>query len=200
MESPAPAPEAADPGVAKLPSVEIVGETLPDESYHPDNQLGLSEFQSPHVGGPGDGDATPYYPPESVDGASPTEPPKHGECDEKSVSHDHGQGSHEKPKSQLDTSEAEKFPTPKEIQEAWVSKFGEVQAPVMLSEAAAAARLRRVCQPNSKGEYKVPMEVVTKYKDVHDGRVDLMKLFEKVGHSPDRASAVPNQHSMHFLF
>jgi hypothetical protein len=69
----------------------------------------------------------------------------------------------------------------------------------MLSEAAAAARLRRVCQANSKGEYKVPMEVVAKYKDVHDGRVDLMKLFEKVGHSPDRASAVSNQNLMVFL-
>lgn len=193
-----PTPHAADPRVKKLSSVEIVEETLRDETYHPDNQLGLPEFQSPPFGGRGDGDATPYYPPGTVDGASPNEPPtKRESFEEKSVNHDRGQGSHEQ--SQLGMSENEKFPTPNEIQEAGVPTSGEAQPPAMLSEAAAAARLRRVCQANSKGEYKVPMEVVAKYKDVHDGCVDLMKLFEKVGHSPDRASAVSNQNLMVFL-
>ena len=59
--------------------------------------------------------------------------------------------------------------------------------PVLLSKAAANARLRRICTQNSKGEYKVPQEVIDQYLDVKKGREDLMKVFERCGHEPDRA-------------
>lgn len=56
----------------------------------------------------------------------------------------------------------------------------------MLSDAAARARLRRVCQANCRGEFKVPQEVVEKFKDPKGGREDLMKQFERCAHDPDR--------------
>ncbi len=56
----------------------------------------------------------------------------------------------------------------------------------VLSESAARARLRRVCTPNSKGEYKVPEEVIQQYTDPKDGRLNLMRQFEKCGYDPDQ--------------
>ena len=191
-----PTPGATGPGMKKLPSVEIVEDTLRDaESYHPDNQQGLEGYQSPT--GLGDGDATPYYPRGTVEGGPPNDESSH----EKSVKPDPQKTDMPeneevpKPTETHDPQgtampENEGIPKPTEIQnDDEVSELEGVVPPKMLSEAAAAARLRRVCQPNSKGEYKVPPEVVSKYKDIQEGRMDLMKLFEKVGHSPDRASA-----------
>lgn len=57
--------------------------------------------------------------------------------------------------------------------------------PVMISKQAADARLRRACAPNSKGEYKVPQQVVDEYADAKHGRANLMKLFERCAHDTD---------------
>lgn len=63
----------------------------------------------------------------------------------------------------------------------------EEKPPAFLSVAAAAARLRRACTPNSKGEYKVPPEVAEQWKDTTEngGRRQLESLFEKCGHETD---------------
>ena len=68
-------------------------------------------------------------------------------------------------------------------------KVGETEEPpippVMISKQAADARLRRACAPNSKGEYKVPQQVVDEYADAKHGRANLMKLFERCAHDTD---------------
>lgn len=56
--------------------------------------------------------------------------------------------------------------------------------PITLSDAAAQARLRRVCTPNSKGEYKVPEQVIKEFED-RNARMNLMKEFEKLGFDSD---------------
>ncbi|CAK9035003.1 unnamed protein product [Durusdinium trenchii] len=59
------------------------------------------------------------------------------------------------------------------------------QPPEYISPAAAKARLRRVCEPNSKGEYKVPKDIVDQFKD-KESRSNLEKMFEKCGNNPER--------------
>lgn len=59
-------------------------------------------------------------------------------------------------------------------------------ADLHLSDQAAAARLRRACTPNSRGEYKVPQQVIDQYADPKDGRLNLMRQFEKCGYDSDR--------------
>lgn len=132
----------------------------------PDNQLGLVQTPTESMIGEGGGDGrTPYYAPNQGD---EVEQPG----DEKS-----------------DAEELEEGENKEEVGEG-ENKEKEEQPPAPpLSVAAAEARLRRACTPNSKGEYKVPQQVIDQYLDVKGGRVDLMKLFERCGHDQDRAHA-----------
>lgn len=63
------------------------------------------------------------------------------------------------------------------------------QPPEYISPAAAKARLRRVCEPNSKGEYKVPKDIVDQFKD-KESRSNLEKMFEKCGNNPDKGQGL----------
>lgn len=154
---------AASPAATEMdaPPAEVVQvEASPPGKLLPDNQLGLTP--SP----PKDSEAmaTPYYPPpEGEDGGekSPPEPvdppnPEHTEAVE-------------------DVEDTQKV---EETEEPPIP-------PVMISKQAADARLRRACAPNSKGEYKVPQQVVDEYADAKHGRANLMKLFERCAHDTD---------------
>ena len=136
--------------------------------YQPDNQQGLYPDSVLPASTPGDQDATPYYERKCLDASCAKSPGESDAVEEvpPSGSHD-GAGKAPPPDAEADLSED--CPPP----------------PPMLSDAAARARLRRVCQPNSKGEYKVPQEVVDKFKDAKGGREDLMKQFERCAHDPD---------------
>lgn len=136
----------------------------------PDNQLGLADMQSPieSMVGEGGGDrGTPYYPPPNQVNEVET-PEASGTKSEKpdGKPEENGEDENVEEKSQ-----------------------DEEEPPNFLSAAAADARLRRICTANSKGEYKVPLQVIDEFLDVKGGRVDLMKIFERCGHEKDRAHA-----------
>ena len=142
-----------------------VGGTPPPPML-PDNQLGLEDIQTPLPSPLGGGDrqtpGTAYY-------ERPNEPPEAEPLEASGTKIENP--ANEKPEVD-EEEEGVEVPT---------------VPPVLLSKAAANARLRRICTINSKGEYKVPKEVIEQYLDVKKGREDLMKVFERCGHESDRA-------------
>ena len=175
LEVPSPAPPAeASPKEA----IEVEeSPARPAGTFWPDNQLGL-------------------FPPTPATPATPAPTPHaegEGQTGEK------GDGEDDQKKDDPMDVEPEKE-TGKPENENQISEMEEdgdedddCQAdkppPPMLSEAAAKARLRRTCQPNSKGEYKVPKQVLEQYADVKGGRLDLEKIFERCAHNPDGVSS-----------
>ena len=152
---------AASPADTELdpPPPEVVPvEASPVGKLLPDNQEGLTPSPPNDAINEDDPMRTPFYQPPEAEVAQ--EQPPLGPEDLNTIPEANGVE---------DTFEDEEPPIP----------------PTMLSKAAADARLRRACAPNSKGEYKVPPEVVDAYADAKEGRINLMKLFEKCAHDPD---------------
>ena len=63
-----------------------------------------------------------------------------------------------------------------------------LEPPAQISDKAVESRLRRVFQPRTNGEFKVPLEVVQQYQDKDNMRPKLKAMFEKVGYSADRVA------------
>ena len=55
---------------------------------------------------------------------------------------------------------------------------------VRISSQAMEARLRRVFTPNVRGQFKVPAEIVSQFKN-KKGRRNLEAIFQSCGFSPD---------------
>lgn len=150
------------------------------------SQLGL---ESPSSLAPA---ATPYY-----------EPPQNPDDGPKKDTKDNGQVGEVEPHEVDEAAEVgEKHESPQNGSDAkpgtksdsLVDSVGDssrgdldfdVPAPNYLSEAAAKARMRRICTPDCKGNFKVPQQVIDQFNDP-TARVNLMKMFERVGHDRDR--------------
>ena len=57
------------------------------------------------------------------------------------------------------------------------------EPPPALTDCAVDRRLRRIMQPRTNGEFKVPMEVVENWRD-HEKRSQVKLMFEKAGYHP----------------
>ena len=192
VEETQPDPDTAQGQLGKLNSVEVIGDT--PNSFHPDNQLGETQYQSPsHVRIPGnvaDSVQLEQKPTLLYENGKNTQEVVGG--DSEAAVADPPNETPTAPTVEAESKEASPL-KPRDLDLEGVFQHPSDQedepetpvAPTMLTQAAANARLRRVCTPNSKGEYKVPQQVVDQFKDLAK-RLDLMKIFEKVGHNPDR--------------
>lgn len=57
---------------------------------------------------------------------------------------------------------------------------------IRISASAVESRLRRVFQPNIKGQYKVSSEIVKQWQDKKKGRKSLEQLFQSCGFNVDK--------------
>lgn len=60
------------------------------------------------------------------------------------------------------------------------------QGEIRLSEIAINSRLKRLFQPNTKGEYRVPMEIVKQWQKKGKSRRSLEQVFQSCGFNSDR--------------
>ena len=73
---------------------------------------------------------------------------------------------------------------------AEIPDLGDKTAPrpaigeLRISPEAIEARLRRVFQPNVKGQYKVSSAIVEQWKNKKTGRKTLEQMFQSCGYSP----------------
>ena len=57
---------------------------------------------------------------------------------------------------------------------------------IRLSRKAIESRMRRVFEPNVKGEFKVSPEIIKQWKDKKRGRKNLEQVFQSCGFDPDK--------------
>lgn len=162
---------------ASVPETYVVDDSPNAHRVEPDNQLGLTPPPETQAAPTELEQPTPFQ--ERLDRVSdsPKEVPSAEPASEAPPSE---APPSEAPASEAPASEVPSGDTPQNDEDI----FGDELPPVFLSTAAAQARLRRCCQPNAKGEYKVPKQVLDKFRDVKGGRKELEKMFEKCGHDP----------------
>ena len=94
---------------------------------------------------------------------------------------------HQEPtKPQVPSKQAQLAAVPAEDSDSdWSDDGHEVVVPPTRSDAAIAARLRRIFRPRADGKYLVSQEFLDQYRDLKGGRQKVLELFEKSGYDSD---------------